>query len=113
MANDIYIQSCKFIDVNKKNEELGVSFGFRIFDDEGRDYYNNLDEEEWNKLRKEGADEVLKFFIEFGYDGQAIAEFALENKTAVYFDGEWTPVSGYQELEEIEIVTKKDEEEIQ
>jgi len=108
MANDVYIQSCMFVDFNKKNKEVGRSYGFRIFDDEGRDYYNNLNENHWNKLRQEGPDEILKFFVEFGYDGQAIAEFAMENKSSVYFDGEWTAISGYPEVE----IVEKDEEEI-
>lgn len=113
MGNDVYIQSCIFTDVNKKGETLGKSYGFRIFDDEGRDYCNNLAKEVWDEMRAEGPDVILKHFIEFGYDGQAVAEFAMESKSSVYFDGEWTPISGYQDLEEIEVITKKDEEEIE
>lgn len=113
MGNSVHIQSCIFTDTvgpvkdHYADGELVVSYGFRIFDDEGKDYCNQFAKGPWQELREKGAEEILKFFIEFGgSEGTAIAEFALWTKGWVYFDGEYVKLSSMEEEE------AKDEEEI-
>jgi hypothetical protein len=111
MGNDVFVQSCKFVDY-KGDEEQAPSYGFRVFDDEGKDYCNGFAEDVWQELRDKGAEDILKFFINFGSsEGIAIAEFALWIKKWVYFDGKYTQLPGFEE-KMAEIKATKDEEEI-
>ena len=117
MSNQVYVQSCIFTDVPQpvkdtyEDNELNVTYGFRIFDDEGRDYDNNFNKESWKNMRQSGVESILNYFADFGgNEGAAIAEFALESKKCVYFDGVWTELPGYWKQAE---KAPKDEEEIE
>lgn len=118
MSNQVYVQSCIFVDVPQpvKNEyednELTRNYGFRIYDDEGKDYDTNFNKASWKNMRQSGVESILNYFADFGgNEGAAIAEFALNSKKCVYYDGVWTALPGY--WEQATQMAPKDEEEIE
>jgi len=118
MGNQVYVQSTIFVSVPQpvkdeyEDNELSITYGFRIFDDEGRDYDNNFGKESWKKIREEGLEAVLNHIADFSTaEGNAIASFALSSKKCAYFDGVWTELPGY--WEQATHTAPKDEEEIE
>lgn len=117
MSNQVYVQSCIFIDVpapikdDYTDAELTINYGFRIYDDEGKDYDTNFNKESWKNMRQSGIESILNYFADFGgNEGAAIAEFALQSRKCAYFDGVWTALTDYWDQAQ---KAPKDEEEIE